>query len=208
MKVYIYYLTIPEKPYGKFTQRKLSQFLPVQMLYANEYYEKKNGANIEVNGVVRHLYAFTNDKKLAKDFEFLHEMTLFTKFVKKMGKKEYKLFAKDMEHAELSYYSLEDKSTLLLTKMEHHVLDTSIDDIEMHLSDDACLGYDYFKDEYIHALDLILFTLYYQMNGPDAEFYENNWSYGLTPEGSPSDQVNMIVNFTQMYLDVFSLILK
>lgn len=207
-KVYIYYLTIPEKPYGKFTAKKLSAFNVVTLLLRQDYYYKKSGIIIELNNVERYLYAYTTNKEHAKDFEYMHEMTLFTKIVKKMDKEELKEFTEEMEHAELDYRSMDDGSTMLITKLENHVLETSFDDVEIYLSEFARLGYEAFQDEYIQALDILLYTLYYQMNGQEAEFYSYNYSYGLTPEGVHGNQVYATLNCVNMYIEIFALILK
>lgn len=208
MKVYIYYLTVPEKPSEKFTPEKLSGFNVVIKMFSDSHFMKIPGVVIDVNNVQRYLYAFTRSKKLAADFESVHNMTLFTKIEKKMDKEEYEEFKKDMDHAYLEYHSFDDKSNILITKLEGSILDSAVDDIELYLCYYAALGYEAFKDKYIRALDILLYTLYYQMNGQDAEFYGYNYAYGLTPEGVPGNQVMFTLNFMNTYLGIFGLILK
>lgn len=208
MKVYVYFLSPPDKPYGRYTERKIESFNSVLQIFEDRYYKNKEGAMVEINGNIRYLYAFTNDSVLAEDFEFIHDMNLFTKIERKMDKEEYKEFHKVMEYAELGYKNMEDDSSLLLTKLENHVLSTAIDDVELYLSEFSCLGYEMFKDEYIHALDILLYTLFYQLAGAEADFYGANYGYGLTPEGSPSGQISLALNSKTMYVQMFSLILK
>lgn len=208
MKVYIYFLTPPVKPHGKYTEAKIDAFHPVVRIFDDNYYKRKPGVIFELNGAIRYLYAYTTDKSMVKDFEYMHDMDLFTRITRKMDRDEFSMFQKEMDHAKLEYYKMDDGSNMLVTKLENHILETSIDDIELHLSNHSCLGYEAFKDEYIQALDILLYTLYYQLAGPDSEFYGYNYNYGLTPEGAVQNQVNMVVNFKTMYVQVFSLILK
>lgn len=210
MKVYIYYLTIPESPSEKFNKTELERFEVVRSQFNKDHFKQKPGVVVNVNGIERYLYAFTTDKELAKDFEFIHSMFLFTKLEKKMNSEDYRLFEKDMDHAKLQYFEMDDhlKRSMLLTKMENYILDDSYQEVEILLSNYSCLGYDFFKRKYIRALDLLLYTTYYQLNGPDAEFYDHNWSYGCTPEGASDNGLTSCLNYQNMYVDIFKLILK
>lgn len=210
MKIYIYYLTIPESIPGKIDSDELDKFEIVRQTLQEDFIKNKSGTIIDVNGIDRYLYAFTSDKEIAKDFEFIHSMFLFTKLERKMDTEEYALFEKEMDYAKLQYFVVDNfrKRSMLLTKLEHHILEHSFDDLELHLSNYACLGYDFFQQKYIRALDLLLYTVYYQLNGPDSNFYDYNWSYGITPEGASDCGVSAALNFQNMYLHIFKLILK
>lgn len=210
MKVYIYYLTIPDSPSEKYSLEDLSRFDIVIKQLSDNHFKKKPGVVITINGTTRYLYAFTNNKEYTKDFEFIHNMLLFTKLERKMDREEYEMFKNEMEHAELLYFKVEGnrEQQMLLTKLENSILEDSFYEVETHLSTYACLGYEYLKRKYIIPLDILLYTVYYQLNGPDSEFYSHNWSYGVTPENASEYGVSPCLNFPNMYFDIFKLILK
>lgn len=215
MKVFIYYLTIPEVPEGKITQEMIDKFSLVTQQFNLHYIKNVSGASVMCNGVERYLYAFTNNDKIAMDFEYIHDMTIFTKIVRKMSKDEFHLFKQTMGWAELSYISIDipnsDKyGKLLLTVFEYEIIsdpETEMD-VEMQLTDYSKLGYEFLDKKYVLALDILLYTLFYHLSGPESEFYLYNWGFGCTPEGAPSNTVSWNVNYQNMFLDIFGMILK
>lgn len=211
MKVIIYYLTIPEK--YECASRHIDGVDLIIDAFSENSLRKIQGVVIESNGIPRYLYAYTNKAEIAKDFEYIHDMSVFTKITRKMDNSEFKAFSDTMKHANLEYYEVEgyapDKAFhILMTQLEMSLIEPLITDIEILLSDNAQYPYTIFKDKYVMALDLLLYTLYYQLNGPDSMYYDYNWSYGCTPEGAAKDSVKLEMNYTKLFLEIFSPILK
>lgn len=210
LKVYIYYLIDPDERSDHFSKEDLNRFSTMLKSLKDSHFFKKSGYQLVINGIPRYLYAFTNDKTIAEDFEFLHNMELFNKIERKMEGNEYASFRKEMEHAYLEYEDLDDRKSgsIPLTKLENSVLNSFFDEVEVHLSSYADFDYGAFKEEYIRALDYLLYTYHYQMNGPDYDMCDYNFSYGQTPEGNGDYSLSYIFNKITSYYGIFKILLK
>ena len=204
MKVYIYYLIDPSALNDNISALDMDRFSSVMDTLTAKHLLDKHGYRIFVNDIPRYLYAFTDDKSVAKNFEELHQMNLFTKIERKMDKEAYINFKSTMEHAHLEY----DDSSLLLTNLERFTLERFFDEVEVYLSHYADFDYTIFKDEYIEALDFLLYTLHYQLNGPDYGFYDYNFSFGQTPVNYPRASISYEANTIANYCKIFKILLK
>ena len=72
----------------------------------------------------------------------------------------------------------------------------------------ASIPYYIFKTEFIKALDILGYTLYHQLTGPDYELYSYNYEYGLTPEGYPSNQIRYVVKTLDLLIYNLGVLLK
>lgn len=166
------------------------------------YYKMNNGSTI-------HLYAYTDDKKYAKRFESDRDMRLFIKRSKKITNREYMQFESDTKYAKLSIYEIDGEHKVLLPQHEIDQIEDFKWRMDIELSELAVYPYQIFTDEYVKALDIILYCTYHQWFwGKDPDYYDYNYSgYGITAEGYGNGVYNHIDDLA-VYCYIYSLVLR
>lgn len=208
----MFYLSLPED-LSKYDDEDVEFFSMVSPSINREMeYDSDNGRYIT-------LYAFTDKKEFADEFESIHDMDLFVRIKKKVSQSEYNEIS-----SELGKYKLESTKFdthypmsremgvdhLLLTELEFDVLSDDINfDVEQMLFENVSVEYAIFKNNYIKALDLLLYCTYNKMiYSEDSDCYSSNFSYGVTAEGYPRFQVYLQQDILKLYVKFFALLLR
>ena len=165
------------------------------------------------SGIYYYLYAITNNKELAKEFELTHNMDIFIRTINYINDAEYSKLENDYSACFIEKYSFKDKNNkslnLITTEMETSILYNIEDGVETMLSQTAGeFSYEGFKDKYIEALDYLLYCTYNKMNSEENDYFSYNWGFGITAEGYVKNQVRYDVNIFDIYYNIFSHLLK
>lgn len=219
MKVWLFYLSLPEfmPDYDRCdidVFSSMSQKILKTLVY-NKYTGRYTG-----------LYAYTNDKDLAKMFEEMHDMDLFVKIKDDMSKSAYEKIKyacvgsdgyRDYESLELEWSEnfvdsgTKEKISFPLTGMESSLIsDEGYSSVEEDLMTFSYVDYSCFKTKYIKALDTLLYCLMHKCNYGDdeeIEYSNDSWAYGISPEGEiRGGSYNM--NHFNLYRKLYRLILR
>ena len=206
MTVYIYYLSLPDNLKQHFPEEMVDSFREIEgslKMLSKIYFENTQ--------MWHYLYAYTDNVEYAKTFESVHDMSLFTRHKKKLDKSEFKKLAENNILAKLDYYDVtvtKETVKMLCTKCElYDINDTFELMMDVIMSEYSRNEYLQFKDNYIEALDLLLYCTNNRLNGEDNEFYAYNYSFGVTAEGYcrnvfPKPRV------IQMYARYYKLLLR
>lgn len=206
MKVFIYYLNLPDNLESRFPKNMISDFLNVKstLNMLDKRYNDKTESWY-------YLYAFTNDKEYVRSFEYMHDMSLFTKIVKKMSEKEYEAYKHqniDSCITKLYYGDTDDEYILGPKILEYDITDTLQMLTDQLLIDNVSYDYNCFNKKYIEALDKIGYCTYYSMREDDDGTTSWNLSYGYSAEGFVTGRFKVDSDIPTMYCKVFSLLLK
>ena len=159
-----------------------------------------------------YLYAITNNSKYAETFEDTHDNKLFIRREKTMSKKQYEIFRKENDYAELILYSTRDddeSEKILCTKGESYDIGDSFNNyINVEIVETTGMEYLQFIDEYVKALDQLGYCQLNRCNGDDYDYYCTQMSYGCTPEGYKYPPVNVAPNKVTLYLKLYALLLR
>ena len=216
MKVWIFYLSLPDDV-SKFNENDVENF---QFISGNFSRVIEHDGETETS---RMLYAYTIDKKLAYEFQEMHDMNLFTMIKRKMDQREFKEFQKENKEFSLftrkfgnkfgdkklqaSYTELLDH--LLITEFEENVLyDDIYVAIEQDISEVTNVDYYSFKTKYIEALDYLMYCTYHKMVYDDPDTYGYNLSYGITAEGFVKRKVSLEMRAVTLYFIYFAILLR
>lgn len=182
MKVYIYYLSFSSKlKYQDDDELSESYYnLKNTIIGLTKYYN-------EPNDTWYYLYAFTNNKEIAEIFEATHDMTLFIKSKKKMDESEYREFRHNNILSELIKFEIEKGKNIICTKNESNDIDECVDNIVTNkINDSVETAYSPLKNEYIEALDKLLYCSFHTINwgdGCESDTASYNLGYGCSAEG-------------------------
>lgn len=208
MKLYIFYLNfnINMKPNNTMEDMFICYMGNALMNYS-EYI--KDSIKIKEN---KWLYAFTNNKDYAENFEKMHDMDMFIKTTKKITNSEWKLLTNQLEGCLLdnfqfmSSYGVE--IDIILTHLENSIMINFEDEFERSMYEYVTMPYSWFKDKYIKALDILMYCTYHQLISSESDFYNYNFSYGITAEGIPRNQVTIKLKGDVAYYELFKYILR
>lgn len=218
MKVYFFYICIPESVFSNSEDAIAMEKFEFVMSDILKYGRLDRATNSKIA-----LYAITDDKYKAKEFEKFHDMSLFRKIVHKMSKQEYEDYkksdlSKDYTHdrLELEYYPSGgyDNVSILLTSEEYNAIQDSVmSEIENMMYEYCNTNYHIFKDKYIEALDVLLYcTHHVSMYSVDEDEVssvgEAFYGYGITVENAGGRQLTTDLNVIAAYADFFRLILR
>ena len=81
-------------------------------------------------------------------------------------------------------------------------------DVEDSIVNSVSVNYEAFKDQYIRALDYIMYCTYNKMVYDDPDSYSFNLSYGCTAEGYPPRPVGIEMRIARLYFMSFGLLLR
>lgn len=208
MKLYCYYLILPDN----IENTEYSEIHGLHTITTKFYNEN--------TGKWYYLYAFTNDKKIGKMFEEIHDMNIFRKTVKPIDSKDYDIFKADNIMSELLVYDIKKEVSyteypvhnsdfIVCTKNEEYDITETFTDYVNELLMEKC-QYDYYhlKTKYIESLDYLLYCTLNRVNFYDSDFYSYNFSYGSTAEGYPRGPVSMKINILALYVKKFASLLR
>ena len=210
MKVYVYHLVIyPNdlQKYANSNQKIYNVWNPlfndgsINMIYTIldklSYYKMNNGKII-------YTYAVTNNKKYAKIFEYMHDMSLFKKYTWDMTEEEYNNYKNQYNESILRSVNVSHSHSIIMTNIEYDMINNeSLDSIIYALVFFANYDYSSFHKKYIIALDKLLYcTLYkiYNIDSDDADFYEYNFQYGITAEQTSTKPISLSTKFESAYI--------
>lgn len=207
----MFYLSLPEdlSEYDDTDVENFSMISPY--LNRNMEYDSETGRYVT-------LYAITDKRELADEFELTHNMDLFVRIKRKLSPDECTEIFSAFENYKLGVVSFDNKyprsrdigvKYLLLTPLEEDILDDEDFNVEQTLCDYVDVDYSIFKEKYIRALDFLLYCTYNRlMHSCDPDYYDSNFSYGITAEGYPHHQVNLKKNILKLYIRFFALLLR
>lgn len=208
MKVYRYYLQLPDD---------FSKTLPEESRRAFYFIESglEKLQSVKRDGYIIYFYAFTNRKALAKQFEALHNMKLFSTYHKKMSKKEYKELLKTHQYSEFKLQEIDEfsyggqKGYMYCTGAEAYDLyGAAYDFIVNKLMDVSVYPYDMMKQKYQVSLDILRYTYYYDcVFSDDMSQWGDMESYGLTPLGYGCGE-HIHPNLLTCYARIYAPLLK
>jgi hypothetical protein len=205
MKVYLFYLTLPldfEDENGAITactKELISSF------HCNR-------------NLISYLFAFTSKKKRAELFEKMYDMSIFTKIVREMSDGEYQEFEAFNDKILLDSYpfdfflpsSITDDEKIFCTQNLLETFSNMVEgEFESMMAQATFIPYYQYKSKYIEALDLLYYTWYHAMNGPDYEYYQYNYNmdYGMTLEGYKKVGASAHLDVVSMWVKYFRIIL-
>lgn len=218
MKVYLFYLTLPEereKLYDMFEENIVDNFLevfPSLSLLTKRFNNENNNWT--------YLYALTNNSMYANIFEETHDMKLFKKIVKNIEKEEYEQLRKENILSELDWRKCYDEEYSIKEKTKIDIIAPKVEFYEIHdtisyfitnmIFENTIMEYSQFKDEYIKALDFLMYCTENKIHSEDAEFYQYNYSYGCTAEGYvlPNKHASIRPHYIKVYTKLYSLLLR
>lgn len=165
------------------------------------------------SGHYYYLYAITNNKKLAKAFEDIHNMNIFVKTVQRINSDEYDEFSSSHSECVIEEFEVGDPKhkeiKLIVTGTESTILTNLETLIRSHLEFLASDNdYTVLNDEYIEALDYLLYCTLNKINSDDGDFYAYNYSFGITAEGYVKKSIKDYVDLFKIYYNIFSHLLK
>ena len=213
MKLYMYYLMYPK--YEEYSRERDSfeNFID----FIDPLPHTENDTHII------YLYAFTSKKKLAKEFESIHNMNKFTKKILSIDSEEYEeiLSNNNMKLAKLDYMNIHRRSIrrskpievtrLLCSEVEEEFLsDFMYAYLDEDLDNTTTWPYDMINPKYIPSLDILLYCTCHKMyNGSEDErdSVSYNWSFGSTCEGY-GVQLSYDLNYLSIYMKTFMYILS
>lgn len=207
----MFYLSLPEdlSDYDDTDVENFSMISPY--LNRNMEYDSETGRYIT-------LYAITDKKELANEFKLTHNMDLFVLIKRKVSPDEHKEIFSEFEKCKLDVISFNNRypksrdigvDHILLTSLEEEILDDEDFNVEQSLCEYVYVDYSAFKNKYIKALDFLLYCTYNRMmNSGDPDYYDSNFSYGITAEGYPRHQVGMMKDIFKLYVRFFALLLR
>ena len=176
----------------------------VQMTYGF-----RNMHSCEINDTTCYLYGFTNKKEYYKIFKKLHDDNLFIYIKKDINKEDY-YSLREYDYAEILEY--EDDMTherLIVTKREaDEISDLASVECTSELYEAVTMPYDWYKKEYIIALDKLLYCNYYcSFNDDKEDEVLYSLSYGVTIEGYGKN-INPMYLVIPIYLKMYKLLLR
>lgn len=208
MKVYRYYLQLPDD---------FSKTLPEESRRAFYFIESglEKLQSVKRDGYIIYFYAFTNRKALARQFEELHNMKLFSTYHKKMSKKEYKELLKMHQYSEFKLQEIDEfsycgkKGYMYCTGAEAYDLyGAAYDFVIDRLLDNSVYPYDMLKQKYQVSLDILRYTYYYDVKGADDPSpFGDMETYGLTPLGYGNGE-HLHPNLLTCYARIYAPLLK
>lgn len=213
MKVYMFYLSLPED-LSEYDECEVADWTMISPSFSR-YMEYDPDTKRYVS-----LYAITDDKHLADEFEFMHDMNLFVRIKRKVSSEDYEELIKEFKPFKLYSVNLKFKyprsydigvDHILLTELEDSVLNDDEFGIEQSLCEYSNVDYSVFKKKYVRALDFLLYCTYNKImycEDMDSDYYASNFSYGITAEGFPNYQVNLNTNIFKLYARFFALLLR
>ena len=156
-----------------------------------------------------YLYGFTNKKEYYKVFRKLHDENLFIYIKKNMTKDDY-CDLRQYDYAELlEFESDETHERLIVTKREADELsDLSSIEYTSELYEAVTMPYEWYKKEYIEALDKLLYCNYYCIfNDEKEDDVLYSLSYGVTIEGYGS-KIHPLHLLIPIYIKMYKLLLR
>ena len=217
MKVYVFYLTLPEdinELRSIYHEEEVDYFMEIKsMLF------KVPMIFDEESGETYYRYAFTNNKDYADIYEETHNMKLFKRSERKMTKKEYESFRKDNLDQEIILRDIDgfdalyfddrerDKEPILIVRHEMYEISDTLDMIlRRDLSTNSIYPYTIFKEKYIEGLDKLFYCNNFMME-LDTDYTSYQESYYATVEGYGRN-IRLKPNILAMYMRVFGLLLN
>ena len=214
MKVWIYYLSLPDD-LSEFNQNDIDRFQYIA------HHFNRDMTHDDTTGTNRMLYAFTTSKKIAREFQETRDMSLFTKVKRTLSNEEYKVFIDEVgDDYELIMKSIDSRMRqpssgnegidhiIRTGKEENSLYDDMYNDVEDSIVNSVSVNYEAFKDQYIRALDYIMYCTYNKMVYDDPDSYSYNLSYGCTAEGYPPRPVGIEMRIARLYFMSFGLLLR
>lgn len=163
------------------------------------------------------LYAWTDKKEYAKDFLRVRSNSFIMKEQKIDDQDEFHRFKIRYKEERLDLYKLQTynnreekyEEIKVLMTFDEHILFTEY--IEERLSDilapNCETEYMYFQDEYIDALDLILYTTYHDifhaMDESVEDFASYQLGFGLTPNGNDVRKIYDSIDQFKLFVYTF-----
>ena len=207
MTVYVYYLTLPDNFSKTLDIWQRECFMYIQSIFKNLMCQR-------YDGYIMYLYAWTTKKKLAKRFEYLHNMDLFKGYDIEMTKDEFEKFKIRNEHARFKKQLVEscypdDDGYMYITALEAEGLHETCEIFAIdRLFEEAVVPADIFKEKTHAALDRLRFTYYYGLQTAE----DPTLIYGQDEYGVTTDGYGRILEFYSdtyiCYLDMFRPLLR
>lgn len=206
MKVYVFYLIIPDRFVENLPENDRENFECIV-----KGFSMLNRQWIDELNTFSYLYAFTDDKKYANRFKEERNNEIFFMKSFKMTKDEYEQFRRDNKSAHLKYRIVSDgvqlQKMLLTNNEQYDIDDTLLMFFNDEVSSTCYAGYDFLKSKYIKALDTILYCTDYCIHyTSDSESVSYNWGYGITAESTHSGigiEYDMVKIFVKYYKHFF-----
>lgn len=210
MKVSLYrhYLILPEEKLWSSVFKDSSML--DDFLQVRHYLKDLQSEYNEMDRSTYYLYAITTDPKISRMFSYSHDDKLFKVIESKMDKKEAKSILKERPECGLDFYDeTETKEQFLLTEAEYRQL-IEMEDywLESELSYTTDADYSILKDEYIKALDYLMYCTKRQLNGPESDYYSYEMSYGISAEGYLQKGASMKMDAFSVFTRFFRLLLR
>ena len=209
IKVYFYYLSVPNFPIRGVSETDLESFENFVMFLRGVCL--KDGTRLDKPNSTSYFFAYTADKSLKKKFESVFNMEWFVPIVKKMDDEEYDMLNSSMEKFKIIEHEYDYATPTLKFPGPAYLEDFGYqleEELQIKMGELASIPYYILQTEFIKALDILGYTLYHQLTGPDYEFYSYNYDYGLTPEGYASNHVRYVVKTLDLLIHNLGVLLK
>ena len=214
MKVYIYYLKLPDNLYDIYDKIMVDCYSIVKssILLLPKIYNNETSTWI-------YQYAYTSNKNLANDWESIHDMSMFTKITKKLTRKQYEEFVMENPKGVIVKYiytgpeiETNDKYIICARHEEYEINETFQLHVNEELLDVCQQPYSAFDTKFIKALDILGYTYYHTLflgYEDDLDYMFNNMSYGCSREGYVKGKgLDYSTNILGLYVKLYKLLLR